>query len=129
MSTTCWLRPGWCRRIVPDPPKPAVAAQAKGALLFDIRGDDRRRTGGLIPGALALSRNSLEWRCDPRRSGSGSALALADLQFARPGGGDRSRVRWAAMALDGLHQGHGGQDHCQAGQHVLVAGPSDHQGE
>lgn len=29
-----------------------------------MRGDDQRRAG-LIPGALVLPRNSLEWRCDP----------------------------------------------------------------
>jgi len=43
----------------------ALAAQAKGALLVDIRGDDQRRADGLIPGALVVPRNSLEWRCDP----------------------------------------------------------------
>jgi rhodanese-related sulfurtransferase len=37
----------------------------EGTLLIDIRGDDQRRVGGLIPGALVLPRNSLEWRCDP----------------------------------------------------------------
>ena len=46
-------------------PTEALAAQAKGALLVDIRGDDQRRADGLIPGDLVLSRNSLEWRCDP----------------------------------------------------------------
>ena len=46
-------------------PAEALAAQATGALLVDIRGDDQRRADGLIPGALVLPRNSLEWRCDP----------------------------------------------------------------
>lgn len=46
-------------------PAEALAAQAAGALLVDIRGDDQRRVGGLVPGALVLPRNSLEWRCDP----------------------------------------------------------------
>lgn len=55
------------RSALPHRPGPdeALAAQAKGALLVDIRGDDQRRAGGLIPGALVLPRNSLEWRCDP----------------------------------------------------------------
>ena len=55
------------RAVLPHHPGPAeaLAAQAKGALLIDIRGDDQRRAGGLIPGALVLPRNSLEWRCDP----------------------------------------------------------------
>jgi len=55
------------RASLPHRPSPAeaLAAQATGALLIDIRGDDQRRTCGLIPGALLLPRNALEWRCDP----------------------------------------------------------------
>jgi rhodanese-related sulfurtransferase len=53
--------------VLPHRPSPveAFAAQAKGCLLIDIRGDDQWRAGGLIPGAVILPRNSLEWRCDP----------------------------------------------------------------
>jgi len=47
-------------------PAKALAAQATGALLIDIRGDDQRRTCRLIHGALLPPRNALEWRCDPR---------------------------------------------------------------
>ena len=46
-------------------PAEALRAQASGALLIDIRGDDQRRDDGLIPGAIVLTRNCLEWRCDP----------------------------------------------------------------
>ena len=55
------------RALLPHRPSPAEAhaAQARGALFIDIRGDDQRRGGGLIPGALVLPRNALEWRCDP----------------------------------------------------------------
>ncbi len=55
------------RAMLPHRPGPAeaLAAQACGALLVDIRGDDQRWADGLIPGALVLPRNSLEWRCDP----------------------------------------------------------------
>jgi rhodanese-related sulfurtransferase len=55
------------RAVLPRRPSPAeaYAAQVAGALLIDIRGDDQRRDGGLIPGALLLPRNALEWRCDP----------------------------------------------------------------
>ena len=55
------------RALLPRRPSPAEAhaAQAQGALLIDIRGDDQRRAAGLIPGALVLPRNALEWRCDP----------------------------------------------------------------
>src|SRR5262249_36580019 len=54
------------RATLPDRPSPAEAfhAQASGALLIDIRADDQRREDGLIPGAIVLPRNSLEWRCD-----------------------------------------------------------------
>jgi rhodanese-related sulfurtransferase len=45
-------------------PADALRAQAAGALLIDIRGDDQRRSGGLIPGAVVVPRNVLEWRCD-----------------------------------------------------------------
>jgi rhodanese-related sulfurtransferase len=55
------------RASLPPRPSPAeaLAAQLTGALLIDIRGDDQRREFGVIPGALLLPRNSLEWRCDP----------------------------------------------------------------
>ena len=50
------------RGVLPHHPGPAeaLAVQAAGALLVDIRGDDQRRAGGLVPGALVLPRNSLE---------------------------------------------------------------------
>jgi rhodanese-related sulfurtransferase/SAM-dependent methyltransferase len=55
------------RAMLPHRPSPAEAfeAQANGALLIDIRGDDQRRADGLIPGAVVVPRNVLEWRCDP----------------------------------------------------------------
>jgi rhodanese-related sulfurtransferase len=55
------------RGVLPHHPGPAeaLAVQAAGALLVDIRGDDQRRAGGLVPGVLVLPRSSLEWRCDP----------------------------------------------------------------
>jgi rhodanese-related sulfurtransferase len=53
------------RAMLPHCPSPAEAlhAQANGALLVDLRGDDQRRDG-LIPGAIMVPRNCLEWRCD-----------------------------------------------------------------
>jgi len=55
------------RAMLPHRPLPAEAfhAQGNGSLLIDIRGDDQRHADGLIPGAIVLPRNSLEWRCDP----------------------------------------------------------------
>lgn len=44
------------------------AAQAGDALLVDIRYAALRDRDGLIPGALVIERNELEWRLDPRGS-------------------------------------------------------------
>lgn len=69
------------RATLPHRPSPAEAlgAQADGALLVDIRGDDQRRDDGLIPGAIVLPRNSLEWRCDPASQWRHSAITSWDL--------------------------------------------------
>lgn len=45
-----------------------TAAQAGEALLVDIRYAALRERDGLIPGALVIERNELEWRLDPRGS-------------------------------------------------------------
>ncbi len=47
-------------------PGPAEAAAARDALLVDIRPQAQRAAEGLIPGALHVERNVLEWRFDPR---------------------------------------------------------------
>lgn len=49
---------------------PAEAHQAAtdGALLVDIRYAELRERDGLIPGALVVERNELEWRLDPQGS-------------------------------------------------------------
>jgi rhodanese-related sulfurtransferase len=46
-------------------PCDAKAAMADGALLIDIRSAPQRLTDGVVPGALTVERNVLEWRCDP----------------------------------------------------------------
>jgi rhodanese-related sulfurtransferase len=46
-------------------PEEARDAQARGALLVDVRPIEKRRTEGRIPGALVVDRNVLEWRLDP----------------------------------------------------------------
>jgi rhodanese-related sulfurtransferase len=38
---------------------------AGGALVVDIRPDQDRATDGVLPGAIVLERNVLEWRLDP----------------------------------------------------------------
>ena len=71
------------RASLPRRPSPAeaLAAQANGALLIDIRSDDQRRTCGLIPGALLLPRNALEWRCDPTGQWRHPAMTGRDQHF------------------------------------------------
>lgn len=44
------------------------AARTGSALLVDIRYAALRDRDGLIPGALVIERNELEWRLDPRGS-------------------------------------------------------------
>jgi rhodanese-related sulfurtransferase len=77
----------------------APQALAHGAVLVDIRADFQRELDGLVPGAVFVPRNVLEWRCapgsawrdpdvsDPRRrvilmcdEGYQSSLAAATLQ-------------------------------------------------
>jgi rhodanese-related sulfurtransferase len=48
-----------------DPPA-ASAAMAEGAVLVDIRADSQRAADGVVPGAVFIPRNVLEWRCDPQ---------------------------------------------------------------
>jgi rhodanese-related sulfurtransferase len=46
-------------------PNAAAAAMERGAVLVDIRSDSQREHDGDVPGAVAIARNVLEWRCDP----------------------------------------------------------------
>ena len=47
-------------------PEEARAAMASGAVLVDIRSQAQRSGQGVVPGALQIERNVLEWRFDPR---------------------------------------------------------------
>lgn len=49
-------------------PAQAHAESLAGALLVDIRYQALRERDGLIPGALVVERNELEWRLDPEGS-------------------------------------------------------------
>ncbi|HEY2669472.1 MAG TPA: rhodanese-like domain-containing protein [Rugosimonospora sp.] len=53
----------------------AAAARDGGALLVDIRPATQRNASGVIPGALVIERNVLEWRFDPA---SDARLPVAD---------------------------------------------------
>lgn len=46
-------------------PRQAQAAVAAGAVLVDTRYQALRERDGLVPGALVVERNELEWRFDP----------------------------------------------------------------
>ncbi|CAL9592710.1 sulfurtransferase [Streptomyces sp. R1] len=59
------VRAGY-RRIAPE--EAYDAAEAGTALLVDIRYAALREADGLIPGALVVERNELEWRLDPQGS-------------------------------------------------------------
>jgi rhodanese-related sulfurtransferase len=108
-------------RLVRVTPEQALAAQAAGALLIDVRGDDQIRDHGRIPGAIRVPRNVLEWRadpactaCDPRiadralllvvvcQQGYQSSLAAANLQemgFTRATDLAGGFEAWAAVGL------------------------------
>jgi MFS family permease len=108
-------------RLVRLGPTQALAAQAAGALLVDVRGDDQRREHGCIPGAIIIPRNVLEWRadpacaeCDPRiahldalivivcQQGYQSSLAAGTLQelgFTRATDLDGGFEAWSAAGL------------------------------
>jgi rhodanese-related sulfurtransferase len=46
-------------------PNQAHAAIGERALIVDIRSEVQRAADGVVPGALFVPRNVLEWRCDP----------------------------------------------------------------
>ncbi|MDH6222180.1 rhodanese-related sulfurtransferase [Streptomyces pseudovenezuelae] len=51
-----------------EPARAYEAARADEALLVDIRYAALRERDGVIPGAVVVERNELEWRLDPRGS-------------------------------------------------------------
>ncbi|MFD3658092.1 rhodanese-like domain-containing protein [Streptomyces sp. NPDC058620] len=61
-------------------PLQAAAAAVDGALLVDIRYAALREKDGLIPGALVVERNELEWRLDPWGSHRAAEAVSHDLQ-------------------------------------------------
>lgn len=59
------VRSGYARI---EPRDAHAAAEAGEALLVDIRYAALRERDGLVPGALVVERNELEWRLDPQGS-------------------------------------------------------------
>lgn len=46
-------------------PPAAIDAINDGAILIDIRSESQIAQDGIVPGALVIARNALEWRVDP----------------------------------------------------------------
>ncbi|HET6353876.1 rhodanese-like domain-containing protein [Streptomyces sp.] len=86
-------------------PKDAFAAAADGALLVDIRYAALRERDGLIPGALVVERNELEWRLDPRGSHRALEAVSHDLRVVVIcNEGYASSLAAASLRQLGLHR-------------------------
>ncbi|HTX32685.1 MAG TPA: rhodanese-like domain-containing protein [Solirubrobacteraceae bacterium] len=102
-------------------PAATAAARDEGAVLIDIRSETQIEDDGMIPGALVIRRNVLEWRLDPASGhrhpdapnlgehvivicdqGYASSLAAATLQrlgFTRATDLDGGFQAWRAAGL------------------------------
>jgi rhodanese-related sulfurtransferase len=102
-------------------PEQALEAARRGAVIVDIREEERRARDGRVPDAVEIGRNVLEWRCapesewrdervsDPERvivvmcnQGYQSSLAAATLQqlgLARVTDMEGGFERWSADGL------------------------------
>ncbi|MFI2314150.1 sulfurtransferase [Streptomyces sp. CB00072] len=86
-------------------PSEAAAAAEAGALLVDIRYAALRDRDGLIPGALVVERNELEWRLDPRGSHRAAEAVGHDLQVVVVcDEGYASSLAVASLRQLGLHR-------------------------
>jgi rhodanese-related sulfurtransferase len=63
-------------RLTPQAAQEAVRA---GAVIVDTRPLDQRRAQGVVPGAVVVGRNVLEWRADPTSGYTDARLAGRDL--------------------------------------------------
>jgi rhodanese-related sulfurtransferase len=61
-------------------PGEARAAVREGALLVDIRSEVQRAVDGVVPQAVFVPRNVLEWRLDPDSGAPNPALARPEAQ-------------------------------------------------
>ncbi|MGW0791395.1 rhodanese-like domain-containing protein [Streptomyces sp. NPDC002911] len=86
-------------------PREAAAAAAEGALLVDIRYAALREKDGLIPGALVVERNELEWRLDPQGSHRAPQAVSHDLRIVVIcNEGYASSLAVASLRQLGLHR-------------------------
>ncbi|MFI0234990.1 rhodanese-like domain-containing protein [Streptomyces sp. NPDC016845] len=84
----------------------AFEASSRGeALLVDIRYEALRRRDGLIPGALVVERNELEWRLDPHGSHRAPEATHHDLRVVVVcNEGYASSLAAASLHQLGLHR-------------------------
>ncbi|MFD7233280.1 rhodanese-like domain-containing protein [Streptomyces sp. NPDC059881] len=86
-------------------PREAFDAAADGALLVDIRYAALRDRDGLIPGALVVERNELEWRLDPLGSHRAPEATSHDLRVVVVcNEGYASSLAAASLKQLGLHR-------------------------
>ena len=82
-----------------------AAAQSGEALLVDIRYAALRDRDGLIPGALVVERNELEWRLDPQGSHHAPEATSHDLRVVVVcNEGYASSLAAASLRRLGLHR-------------------------
>jgi rhodanese-related sulfurtransferase len=60
-------------------PEAAHAAAAEGAVIVDMRPAGQRREQGIVPGAVVVCRNVLEWRADGTSGHSDARLVGREL--------------------------------------------------
>lgn len=83
-----------------EPQEAYEAARTGDALLVDIRYAALRQRDGLVPGAVVVERNELEWRLDPRgshRLPEATSHALRVVVFCNEGYA-------SSLAVQSLHQ-------------------------
>ncbi|MEV2248582.1 rhodanese-like domain-containing protein [Streptomyces sp. NPDC049970] len=86
-------------------PEEAAVAASEGALLVDIRYAALRERDGLIPGALVVERNELEWRLDPLGSHRAPEAVSHDLHIVVIcNEGYASSLAVASLRQLGLHR-------------------------
>jgi rhodanese-related sulfurtransferase len=78
---------------------------ARGAVVVDIRPQAQRAAEGTLPGALAIERNVLEWRCDPTSSARLKIAVDHDVEWIiLCSEGYTSSLAAAALQELGLHR-------------------------
>jgi rhodanese-related sulfurtransferase len=88
-----------------EPTEAYEAALAGDALLVDIRYAALRERDGLVPGALVIERNELEWRLDPRGSHRAAEATSHDLRVVLIcNEGYASSLAAASLHQLGLHR-------------------------